>query len=507
MKLIMRSMLVAIIVSAVPAVLLAVEEAQQTCAVMSFEATDVDQPLASATASRFSVLLSEEGPYIVVPRLEVNRELSAGRYTKSAYASPYDAGIAAGKLLKVDLVVVGTVEKNADGYSLSISLLDVKEKKVLKRGRTTAVASRTDFERKAARRAVDYLIGPREEARKPAVAAPVTPTPPAQPVQPAPEPPKVVKKETPVAVEPKPEAPKKPIPPPAPEVAPPPVQPVEPVVKPAEPAVSEDIIKAPTPVVVLAEPPLDEPGAMPDEFEPPPARVDSTSLSAVMDFLADRLVIGTRSTTFALKETEKDTFVGSINQLEDIQNSAPTKLYADFYFTEWLGVEISRDRIEAKTITKEQPEVPRHTDGNYVLAGPTLSLVGRYRNRTPLTPYAGVGVAMLSGSFDHAPWWNLGYSSEEEWLSQGSPSTAAPTPKGEYVRTMTLDDATGTIGFAGCDYRIWRNLYVDVYLRYMKAESDSSYYLTHGGDLTSARGPFTVPFDNWAWGIGAGYAF
>jgi opacity protein-like surface antigen/TolB-like protein len=451
-------------------------ESKPTCAVMSFEGAGAeDAGLAVLAGSKFAGLIAKSDAYNVIPRLTVNQNLLAQNYDRASYKSTDAAGRAAGKMLKMDYVIIGNVKHTADGYTLKVSLVNIKNGKVEKNATTKQKSSMNEFANNAPQEAVELLLGtikPKQEAPAPIVVAPV-----AKPVAK----PAIVEK--PAVVEP------------VKAVA---VRPV--AVTPPEPVPAQVVV--PEPIIDLGE---EQP--MQSKSEPP---VIAGSSYPGKDWLSNHLQIGTRITRFNLMKTRKSgengdasgNFLGSIQELEAIEDYWPTKLYADVYPIRYLGIELTWDDARARTGAWSLPEYPYHSDGDFVISGPIVSLIGRYPNSTKFTPYAGAGIAFLHGKFLSSAWWHGGYHSVGDWQAAGEPDESALP----VARNIDVDNVHGTVYFAGCDYAVTDNLLAGIYVRYMEVSLDAHYSETILGTVYPL-GDYSIPMDNIAYGLGISYAF
>lgn len=231
--------------------------------------------------------------------------------------------------------------------------------------------------------------------------------------------------------------------------------------------------------------------------------IKSTS-SEEPDFLAGHLQIGTRITGFMLLKDKSDSFIGSIDQLDEEQDLLPTKLYADWYFSPYWGLDLTWDHATAKTATQDKTDTPTHSDGSFKISGPIISLIGRYPNPSDWIPYGGAGVAIMSARFDAATWWYTGFPSESDWEEYGSPSQ---TLNGLNRVIEPKKNAIGYVAFGGCDYKITDHLLVGAYVRYMNIKLDAHYYLTINGVDIDDRGDYSIPMHNMVAGIGTSYLF
>lgn len=215
-------------------------------------------------------------------------------------------------------------------------------------------------------------------------------------------------------------------------------------------------------------------------------------LAAAADWLSGRLEIGTRITHFILLESERgdgkgggESFVGQIHFLEEDQDYMPTKLFADYMFTPRFGLELTWDEFRADT----KNDNGGSTDGAAILSGPMLSAIWRFPTDSIFTPYAGLGVALLNGDFDH----------REEWHIEGNTR-----------RTIYVDDVVAFPVSAGCAIEIKEHLSGDVYLRYIHANPDARFEKTiHSRHTSKLLEDFDGDFDlsNITIGLGVKYVF
>lgn len=199
------------------------------------------------------------------------------------------------------------------------------------------------------------------------------------------------------------------------------------------------------------------------------------------------LEIGTRILHVMLQEDEKgtgtdtrdDNFLGSIDILDEDQDYVPTRLYAQYFFSDILGVGISYDKVEADA--KDETA----SDGTISMDGPILYLVGRYDNGSALVPFAEVGIAFYQNSFDPT----------EEWADDG-----------DFRRFMKLDDTEALVLGFGCDYRFTESLSMNLYARVVEGASfDAAHFNTEDASHPRQSGSFNM--DYFGAGIGIKYAF
>ncbi len=200
-----------------------------------------------------------------------------------------------------------------------------------------------------------------------------------------------------------------------------------------------------------------------------------------------RLEIGTRilyaklldDTRGTGTDTREDNYLGSIDMLDVEQDYAPTRLYAQYFFVDCLGIGVSYDRIEADAGDEGG------SDGIVGMDGPILYAVGRYDTGTAFTPFAEVGVALYQSYFDEAKSW---------------------ADDGEYRRYMEVDDATALVLAVGCDYNITDALSVNLYARVVTGTAaDAAHYNTEDPGDPRQTGEFEL--DYMGFGVGVKYAF
>lgn len=178
-------------------------------------------------------------------------------------------------------------------------------------------------------------------------------------------------------------------------------------------------------------------------------------------------------------DTRDDNFLGTIDQLDLDDDLAPTRIYAQYFFSENIGVGVSYDAIEADATDEEA------SDGLIQASGPILYLVGRYPNGSAFTPFAEVGVGFYSTSFDE----------EESWADDG-----------EFRRYMKTDDAEAFVLALGCDYNINEAWSVNLYARVVEGlDFDAAHYNTENPSRPRQTGEFTL--DYFGVGLGVKYAF
>lgn len=228
-------------------------------------------------------------------------------------------------------------------------------------------------------------------------------------------------------------------------------------------------------------------------------------------YLLNKLEIGTRLTYQNLTDSDsgakggtqgEGTYLGTIYALDETQQALPLNLYATYFFTKYIGLEVAYESIEAETVATSIGYSTIKSDGSVTLGGPTLSLVGRYPNQTKFTPYLSVGVGYFFGDFDEADHWALGYSDPTVYAALGSPST---TYDGK-TRVMNVEDEFGFVMAAGCAYQMTDRLSLDLSLSYTALETDATFTgYVDGVQVLEQDGSF--PLDNIALRAGISFSF
>ena len=467
------------------------KESRPTCVVLSFASgRQADASEAAMLANRFAVRLDQAGPYHVLPRVQTNRQLAQAKVARVRYATQAEYALAVGRALGVDYVVFGAADRAEKGLLLSTSLADVAAGKVIRTAVTAGDEPLAAFGGDVCLANLSNLLDVdlRQAASKPLPAVemtvgpePASPTPVPRPEAPRPE---AVVPETPPAAaaaepQPTPEPPKGQPPPervPKPSVEPPPRN--------AAPVERDD--SAPS-----------------DEF------------AEFRDVLAGRLSVGARITDVTLTDDRKTYFLGLINRLDGEDDYAPWNLFVQAFAFEHVGAELGWVKVEAAAVV-ETGGPDQHTDGVVSADGPVLFLVGRarldelmdlfaepgvwdYPWASRVTPYAGVGMAFLSGSFDPEAWYSYDYPSKEEWIAAGKPMD----PQYKDFRQIEVDDGTGLAFTLGSGVNLAGGLGLDLNFRYIGADLDAVHNYPH--DTFRFAGSFDL--SHYALGLGARYDF
>ena len=206
------------------------------------------------------------------------------------------------------------------------------------------------------------------------------------------------------------------------------------------------------------------------------------------NWIEDRLSLGTRVLWYSLTDTKKGepfegSFLGSIYKTDEVQDNAPIYAYLNYAITKYFGVGISYDQFKIKTLDNGAG------DGTFDINGPITYLFAQYPNDSFVTPFAEIGAAFYSVSFD----------ARDEWTYGGGDGTT--------VRRRF--DPDNTVGFAlggGLDFEIYKGLTANLYVRYVSMDFDVNYYFSPYSTTTpQEKGNFVG--DQVAYGLGIGYRF
>ncbi len=247
----------------------------------------------------------------------------------------------------------------------------------------------------------------------------------------------------------------------------------------------------------------------------------------VRDLVGGRLHVGIRSMHYTFDQNMSrvgedwdDYFVGSINELQDIQDTSWKNFTYGIYPIRNFGIEYRSDEVRAKTFTDSDDN---HSDGDFVVKGDVFAAVARlpldqilhgvrYLFKWPphdrgreydflgrFVPYIGIGFDRLKGSFEADTWWANGYSSPAAWEALGSPTD---TLYKQHFRELRVKDDIGRYRLYGLSVRLIDNLYIDVNWSKVKADIEVDFYLA--GRYRSSG---NVPMDYSSRRIGVRYFF
>lgn len=193
--------------------------------------------------------------------------------------------------------------------------------------------------------------------------------------------------------------------------------------------------------------------------------------------------VGTRILHVALLDDvqgrpNQDSFIGSINRLEVNQNYLPVHPYVQITTRTGpvdVGMGLAYGHLDVAT------RDDGGGDGDVEMDGWMPYLLAAWPNETRFTPFAELGAVFYRNRFDPISSW-----------SEGG------------LREFDLDDSHSVYFGAGCDVQLTRNLFGNLYLRYVDVDVDG-YYLYNDG----VRYPksFTFTLEHLACGGGLTYAF
>ena len=196
-----------------------------------------------------------------------------------------------------------------------------------------------------------------------------------------------------------------------------------------------------------------------------------------------RWQVGTRFISVSLLDTKRGgkvdgeyvgTFMGSIAEIKDQQDLAPTRVFAQGRIVDWpVWAGLSYDHVRAKT------EDSGGGDGSVDLRGPIFYVQGRWVNETRWTPFAELGYAFYSSDFK-----------ENEWSDGGR-------------RSVSLKDTHGVELAAGVDVTVGANWSVNLYARRMSVEDVKGAFYIDGG----YGGPAIYTMSYIGYGLGVSYTF
>ena len=204
--------------------------------------------------------------------------------------------------------------------------------------------------------------------------------------------------------------------------------------------------------------------------------------------------VGTRSTWIYLTDhqrpitatsAEMGSFYGSINQLNPVQDYWPLKLFVDYKFCPYCGIELTYDFFSARTITREDG----HTDGDLNLLGVLPSFFVRYPTELGLTPFAGAGIAYYHVNFDEDALWH------------------APPGRDE-IQIMDFDHTYGLFAYGGLMWTFVKNCSVEISVRYTKMDAEGVHWQgPDDGNPLHPGGAPSFPLSNVAASLGLHYSF
>jgi hypothetical protein len=244
------------------------------------------------------------------------------------------------------------------------------------------------------------------------------------------------------------------------------------------------------------------------------------------ELLGDRIHIGLRSMSFSLDETSRvgqnNNYLGTIDELSEVQDTSLANVTLGFYPIRNLGVEYRRDEVRAKTFTDTENN---HSDGDFVVDGPIFLAIARlpldqivtlfnkasgnesidhnttaHKFASRFIPYIGIGITGLSGKFEADTWWANGYDSPESWQELGSPEGVIRN--GHTREIKVTDEKVGTYFVYGISLRVIDNFYADFSFSQVSVDLTTDFSLDGHYQYSS-----TIPMSYTSTSIGIRYYF
>lgn len=200
-------------------------------------------------------------------------------------------------------------------------------------------------------------------------------------------------------------------------------------------------------------------------------------------WLQDRLTIGlgVRFNRLTSKNRPEDTtrtktFIGYVNRIDDEDEFGFVLPEIRYWAADYVRTTLTFSGVSGRTRNFNTPT--RHSDGTIDAWGPELFVEGLW----PLCEdtvflHAGVGIMYAFCDFSEDRWWNLGYSTRQDWIDRGSPpvKTAA-----NHYREIHVDDAFGYALCAGASWRPTPRVELDLSLRHTWLEPDCQFGYNYG---------------------------
>lgn len=222
--------------------------------------------------------------------------------------------------------------------------------------------------------------------------------------------------------------------------------------------------------------------------------VYTTPKSSFYDrFIRDHLEIGTRISWFSLLDTQQGdealaadpatrpisgSFLGSLTGLEEEQNYAPYNFFINYAILPWMGIGLSYQQVEVRTIDF------KGGDGNFNADGPSPYLFFRYLNESRFTPYGEIGLVLWSISFDPLP----------EWSEGGR-------------RQFVVEDDVGFFLAGGVDYEVVEHVFLDFQIRYVTGDAQTEFYFENPERIGEPNATGDFPLEHVAVALGAKWRF
>ncbi len=217
------------------------------------------------------------------------------------------------------------------------------------------------------------------------------------------------------------------------------------------------------------------------------------------------VAIGVRSTYFQLTDSNRRHIVGHLNALEEDQNFIPYKPMVQVNLSKYLALEFGYDEFMARALN--EPDYAKiWSDGNLEWGTYMFALQFRWPHfHRSLVPYVLGGVTYNQVSFKAQNWWHHGFpdlATYNAWVGQGN-RTENYT---DYRRLISADNSWGTLLGIGVDYFVWKNLALNLDVRYHWTYSNLTYRLAVNGGVSDPElGTFNM--NSWIIGLGLKYFF
>ena len=226
-------------------------------------------------------------------------------------------------------------------------------------------------------------------------------------------------------------------------------------------------------------------------------------------WIAGRLAVGPAVSRISVRDRhvpydpeQPRNFLGNINDMQE-DGCTGLGISVRYALLPWLAVEASGPgRADLRACNKDGESC----DGTLRLR----TWGARFLLRWPaedwwVNPYAGFGFEHVSASFKHAPWWNFGWSSPEDYEKYGNGSKQ---PHNDASRRMELSSPGLTPCFSlGAAVRLHANAELDLFGSWTDSDDvDVVFHRTDGGFTRPMRsGAF--PTKHVSYGVALRYVF
>lgn len=230
------------------------------------------------------------------------------------------------------------------------------------------------------------------------------------------------------------------------------------------------------------------------------------------------VALGLRSTYFQMTKNHGQ-FIGHVNYLPEEQNYSPTKPVVQFNFSKYFALEFSYDQFKAGTLngafSVDNVDYSEHdlrfNDGNIKWSPYMLGLQFRWPHfHKSVVPYVLGGFSYTKNYWERRDWYYYGFPWPwvyDDWVSQGN--RPQDYPNGGYRRIYDVEDhSIGTLLGLGVDYFIWKNLALNLDVRYHWLKVNFTYSLAFDDGQTVIHSEQrSFPLDSWIIGLGLKYFF